>query len=293
MPDLVELLDELPDLICCFLPDGKLSYVNQAYAAYYGSTPAELIGTSFLDLVPSEFRPVVKANLQNLLELRPENPTVVDVHQGGDATGNPRWFRWTNKAFFDADSDQPREFAGIGHDVTAQRKAEERTRYLAAHDSLTGLINRHTLREELEDQLRRARSDGRGFGLLYLDLDGLKAINDRYGHSAGDDFIKRASNALLLSFRDSDVVGRMGGDEFVVVCPGVNEQEQLAAMLERARIVLRRAQTMPDVEVIGISAGMIICDGNTTADSVLQEADRAMYRDKQNRKARARRESDA
>lgn len=292
MPDPVELLDELPDLICCFCPDGNLSYVNQAYAAFYGSTPAELIGTSFLDLVPSAFRTVVEENLQNLLELRADNPTVVDVHQGGDASGNPRWFRWTNKAFFDAESDEPCEFAGIGHDITAQREAEERTRYLAAHDSLTGLINRHTLREELEDQLLGARRSGRKFGLLYLDLDGLKTINDRYGHSAGDDFIKRASNALLLSFRESDVVGRVGGDEFVVVCPGVDEREHLAVMLERARMVLRRAQTMPDVEVAGISAGMIVCDGNATADSVLQEADRAMYRDKQNRKAHARRESD-
>ncbi|MDH5520272.1 MAG: diguanylate cyclase, partial [Acidimicrobiia bacterium] len=241
MPDLEELLNELPDLICCFGSDGALSYVNQAYAAYYGATPDELIGTSFLDLVPQEFRSVVEANLRNLRELRPENPTVVDIHQGGDADGNARWFRWTNKAFFEPGSDEPVEFAGIGHDITAQREAEERTRYLAAHDSLTGLINRHTLREELERQLKMARRENRRFGLLYLDLDGLKTINDRYGHSAGDDFIKRTSIALLQSFRDSDIVGRIGGDEFVIVCPGVDDAALLATMLTRAREELRRA----------------------------------------------------
>lgn len=285
MPEPVELLDELPDLICCFRSSGELSYVNRAYAAFYGATPEELIGTSFLDLVPSEFRTVVEDNLRNLLRLRPDNPTVVDIHQGGDADGNARWFRWTNKAFFQPDRDEPCEFAGIGHDITAQREAEERTRYLAAHDSLTGLINRHTLREELEQQLKRARRENRRFGLLYLDLDGLKTINDRYGHSAGDDFIKRASIALLQSFRDSDIVGRIGGDEFVIVCPGVEDPESLAAMLDRARAELQRAHlAMSGASHVGISAGLIVCDGDETADAVLQQADRAMYRDKQERK---------
>jgi diguanylate cyclase (GGDEF)-like protein/PAS domain S-box-containing protein len=289
MPDLEELLDELPDLICCFGCDGSLSYVNQAYAAFYGATPGELIGTSFLDLVPAEFRSVVEANLRNLRELRPENPTVVDVHQGGDAAGNARWFRWTNKAFFEPGSDEPVEFAGIGHDVTAQREAEERTRYLAAHDSLTGLINRHTLREELEAQLKRARRENRRFGLLYLDLDGLKTINDRYGHSAGDDFIKRAAITLLQSFRDSDIVGRIGGDEFVIICPGVADPAPLAVMLQRARAELRRTHlSMSAAAEVGISAGMIVCDGSANADTVLQQADQAMYDDKDDRKSRSR-----
>ena len=287
MPEPVELLDELPDLICCFLPDATLSYVNRAYAAFYGAAADELVGTSFLDLVPLEFRSVVEDNLQNLLELRPDNPTIVDVHQGGDGEGNARWFRWTNKAFFEPGSDKPREFAAIGQDVTAQREAEERTRYLAAHDSLTGLINRHTLREELERQLNKAQRLGRSFGLLYVDLDGLKHINDRYGHSAGDDFIKRASNVLLKSFRESDTVGRIGGDEFVVVCPGVLDRTQLSAMLQRARAELRQAHQHLSVPgSIGISAGLVVCDGSETADAVLRRADRAMYQDKQERKSR-------
>lgn len=289
MPDPVELLDELPDLICCFRPDGELSYVNKAYAAFYGATPGELIGTSFLDLVPPEFRDVVEDNLRDLQVLRPDNPTVVDVHQGGDAEGNARWFRWTNKAFFEPGRQEPSEFAGIGHDITAQREAEERTRYLAAHDSLTGLINRHTLRDELERHLKRARRKNREFGLLYLDLDGLKTINDRYGHSAGDDFIKRASIALLQSFRESDIVGRIGGDEFVVLCPEVADRTRLSEMLERARDELRRAHSaMSGASHVGISAGVIVCNGDQTADAVLQQADRAMYRNKQERKTRSR-----
>lgn len=289
MPDPVELLDELPDLICCFWPNGDLSYVNRAYATFYGATPEQLVGSSFLDLVPEEFRTVVEENLRNLLQLRPDDPTVVDIHQGGDADGTPRWFRWTNKAFFDPGCDQPREFAGIGQDITAQREAEERTRYLAAHDSLTGLINRHTLREELERQLKRARREDRSFGLIYLDLDGLKTINDRYGHSAGDDFIKRAAIALLQSFRDSDIVGRIGGDEFVIVCPGVDDAALLGRMLTRARTELRRAHVAMSAAVdVGISAGVIVCHGGETADAVLQQADQAMYFDKQGRKNRSR-----
>ncbi len=289
MPDHLELLDELPDLICCFRPNGKLSYVNRAYATFHGATPEKLVGTSCLDLVPPESRSVVEDSLRNLLDLRPENPTMIDVHKLGDADGNPRWFRWTNKALFDPGSDEPREFAGIGHDITAQREAEERSRYLAAHDPLTGLINRHTLREELERQLRRADRDNRSFGLIHLDLDGLKTINDRDGHSAGDDFIKRAAIALLQSFRDSDIVGRIGGDEFVIVCPGVDDTAHLATMLMRARAELRRAHLYQSAAAgVGISAGVIVCDGGETADAVLQQADRAMFLDKQCRKNRSR-----
>ncbi len=290
MPEPVQLLDELPDLICCFSPNGNLTYVNRAYADFYGACSEELIGTSFLDLVPSDFRSAVEANLRNLRELRADAPTAVVVNQGGDADGNPRWFRWTNKAFFVAGSDEPQEFAGIGHDITAQREAEERTRYLAAHDSLTGLINRHTLRDELERQLQRARQKHQSFGLLYIDLDGLKTINDHYGHSAGDDFIKRASNALLQSFRESDIIGRIGGDEFVVVCPKVSDLGRLGVMLERARNELHRVhQPLSAAAHVGISAGMIVCDGEESADAVLQRADRAMYLDKQARKNRRQR----
>ena len=285
MPDPHELLDELPDLIGCFTPDGTLTYVNKAYADYYARTPEQLIGASFLDLVPNEFRHVVESNLDRLLGLRRSTPTMVDVHQGGDADGEARWFRWTNKAFFVDGSDAPTEFVGIGQDITEQRAAEERTRYLAAHDSLTGLINRHTLRSELEAQLAATRRSGVRFGLLYLDLDGLKAVNDRFGHSAGDELIRGAANALLKSFRGTDIIGRVGGDEFVVVCPAVSDQERLESMLTRARDQLERehGRVLPTTQ-IGISAGLLVCGGDQTADSVLQQADGAMYLDKQRRK---------
>ncbi len=286
--DPLELLNELPDLVCFFTPDGTLQYVNETYADYYATTPDAMIGTSFLDLVPAAHRGGVAANLARLRELRPGNDTFIDVHLGGDAWGNARWMRWTNKARFAEPSIDPVGFIGIGRDITDQKKTQDQVRYLATHDSLTGVLNRHTVRERLTDLIEQADQHQRTFGLLYLDLDGLKAVNDGHGHSAGDELLQLAACQLLSAFRACDVVARMGGDEFVVLCPDVEDESVLAAMLERAREGLdTQWQRFECPAPIGVSAGYALYTGTATADEVLQIADAAMYRDKKARKSAA------
>jgi len=146
---------------------------------------------------------------------------------------------------------------------------------LASSDSLTGLANHRKLFEVLETELQRSRRTGRSFGLLLFDLDGLKKINDKYGHLTGSRAIKRLGVALRSNSRAIDTPARYGGDEFALILPesGENEAKQAAA-----RICEQLANDGED-PAISVSVGLSVypADG-TTIEKLLSAADTALYR---------------
>ena len=104
----------------------------------------------------------------------------------------------------------------IVEDVTARRRTEQHIRHLARHDALTGLPNRHELHAELKRMLARRRARRPALAVMYLDLDGFKAINDRFGHQAGDDVLTQVAVRLGKTLSSGELAARIGGDEFVV-----------------------------------------------------------------------------
>lgn len=133
--------------------------------------------------------------------------------------GEIRWISHLCRPIFDKNG----EFLGISgsnRDITEIKLAEERLRYLSTHDSLTGLYNRAYFDEELK---RLAKGRTFPVGVVVADVDGLKAVNDNFGHLAGDRLLQRAAQVLLDAFRAADVVARIGGDEFVVLVPGASD----------------------------------------------------------------------
>jgi diguanylate cyclase (GGDEF)-like protein/PAS domain S-box-containing protein len=281
---MVDLIDELPDLVCRYLPDSTLVYVNRAYADYYRTTPDRLVGRRFLDLVPPALRPKVEANLVAVQRLTPHQPVLVNEHRSADGEGRIRWQQWTDKGRFD-DSGTLVEVVSIGRDVTERRLAEERARFLAAHDPLTGLLNRRSILEGLERALRTARRTRTRLGLLYMDVDGFKAVNDAAGHAAGDELLVAVADRLRDGFRHSDMVGRIGGDEFVVLCPRLVSPAHLDALAERCRRLVETASAGA-ARVGGVSIGTACSEPDDDADSLLRRADAAMYRDKARRSRR-------
>jgi diguanylate cyclase (GGDEF)-like protein len=150
---------------------------------------------------------------------------------------------------------------------------------LATHDPLTGLVQLRVLNERLESTINRARSNGRNVAVLFIDLDGFKQVNDRFGHAAGDHLLRSVARSLGGLVRDADTVGRLGGDEFLVVLDDVSGVEVAAVAARRILQELRRPVAYRDALLqVGASIGIAMSpEHGTTAESLRQAADVAMY----------------
>ncbi len=167
-------------------------------------------------------------------------------------------------------------------DVTVRKQAEQRLSYLAYHDELTGLCNRHALREQVGKALGSPREGVGSPALLYLDLDRFKLVNDTCGHSAGDDILKQVALRLQRAMRVGDTVARLGGDEFAAFLPDNADRETALANAERIKAALSGRYSIGELSFrIGISVGVALSpkDGSTT-DELLRSADSALYRAK-------------
>jgi diguanylate cyclase (GGDEF)-like protein/PAS domain S-box-containing protein len=177
-------------------------------------------------------------------------------------------------------------FVGLLRDVSERYSQEEQMRYMATHDPLTGLANRSLLIEQLDLSLALAKRQGHGVGLLFLDLDEFKPVNDRYGHGAGDVLLQAVGKRLESCVRESDTVCRQGGDEFVLLIPDAPSLEQLEMIAKKLNDALQQPfDEQPELpHGIRISASIGVArwpDHADDADRLLEAADTAMYRAKQ------------
>ena len=170
------------------------------------------------------------------------------------------------------------------------REQIDRERFRADHDPLTTLPNRAAFAAALTHALGRVRRSGDRLAVLFIDLDGFKAINDRFGHEAGDAVLRSASRRLLRRLRTGDSVARLGGDEFATILRGIGNEEDARSLAEEVRAALERPMTWHGNRLrVGASIGWAIAprDGTEIAE-LLRRSDYRMYRDK-----RARRELNA
>ncbi len=166
-------------------------------------------------------------------------------------------------------------------DITERKAAEERIRYLAEHDELTGLANRSLLRERLADALAHGQR-GSCTGVLCLDLDDFKAVNDTMGHASGDALLRLVADRLMATTRRGDLVARLGGDEFAIVQPSISGVGEAHALADRLAEAFAAAFDFDAHRVpIGLSIGIAIgpTDGDS-ADTLMKNADIALYRAK-------------
>jgi diguanylate cyclase (GGDEF)-like protein/PAS domain S-box-containing protein len=171
-----------------------------------------------------------------------------------------------------------RAVATILGTARARLRTEERMRHEALHDPLTGLANRTLLRDRLEQALARSARENLPTGVLFIDLDNFKAVNDRYGHAAGDAVLAELAVRLRAAVRPADTVARLGGDEFIVVCEDV-DREAAVALGRRMEEAIRRPLVVGDAEH-RLSASIGIALGRENPQALLEGADAAVYRAK-------------
>jgi diguanylate cyclase (GGDEF)-like protein/PAS domain S-box-containing protein len=171
----------------------------------------------------------------------------------------------------------------ISRDIAVRKKTERRLEQLSLHDELTGLKNRRGFYVLLPEQAKRAKRSGAKVVVLYGDIDGFKAINDRLGHRHGDDVLRAVADALRAAFRETDLIARLGGDEFCVVAESPSDPTILVERLDAAIGVAGEDLGLS----IRLSYGTVIADwrGLEDPDELLTRADMLMYEVKRARKA--------
>ena len=174
-------------------------------------------------------------------------------------------------------------------DITERRASGAALAHQAIHDPLTGLPNRTLFVERLERELARAAVNHERVAVLFLDLDRFKVVNDSLGHSAGDRLLVAIADRLSGAMRPSDIVARFGGDEFTVLCPNVPTEETAEMIAERLIQATSRPVILVEGEVfVTASVGIALSGGeNNTPETLLRNADAAMYRAKENGRDRS------
>ncbi|MCW2608393.1 MAG: hypothetical protein JWO60_3086 [Frankiales bacterium] len=248
----------------------RVVQVNAALAALLGRSQEELLGVRPAALVHEDDRSL----------LRQGSEAVRAALRLLGASGEVRHVLVTTRRL--DDEDRPLLFVQV-EDVTERRTSEQRLRHLALHDPLTDLPGRPLVLSRLEAAL--ARPDAGLTAVLFVDLDGFKLVNDALGHAAGDRVLVEAAARLRDALRPDATVGRFGGDEFLVVCPGLADRDEGLAVARR----IERAVSTPfpyagDEVLVSASVGVVFAEPGTdprAADALVHDADTAMYRAKQ------------
>ena len=252
--------------------------------AMYGSTAATPQPASSLHWTGAMNLPLISTELatRHSHSVHPDAPF--------DATwrithpeGGERWIRNLGK-IVSADADeQPLRMLGVSIDVTSQRLQEERLQKMAHYDALTGLPNRVLLAQKLEEAMTNVKHSQQLLGVAYLDLDGFKPVNDRFGHEAGDQLLVMVAERLTRALRSCDCVARLGGDEFVILLPNLNDVSDGEAAL-RTIMHSVAAPYVLDTERVTVTASIgytLYPQDAADADTLLRHADQAMYAAKQ------------
>ncbi|OHC71512.1 MAG: hypothetical protein A3H93_20435 [Rhodocyclales bacterium RIFCSPLOWO2_02_FULL_63_24] len=260
------------------LREGEIVSCNRRLEEIFGYGGGEMTGLSTRVLYPTEhaytsFREKAHAVLGNGLSF---NDTLVQLKRDG----TPLWVEITGRAL---DPQKPDDGSiWICSDVTDRKAAEEKIKFIAFHDALTGLPNRLLVQDRLQQAMASADRAKAKVALLVLDLDNFKTINDSLGHSVGDGVIREIARRLTDGVRDTDTVCRQGGDEFVILLPNLPDAEATAPILVQLMDRFADPCRVDGHELTtSVSVGIAIYpDDGRDLDTLMKKADLAMYQAK-------------
>jgi diguanylate cyclase (GGDEF)-like protein/PAS domain S-box-containing protein len=280
------------DVIMIAAPSGVLRYVSPAAAGVYGRSAEELVGTELANLIHPEDLGCVVHEVRRFLAAHPvEEPT----------TRIECRFRSGDGGWLNVESTVNRHHGGLifnSRDVTERVRLQAQLQHNAEHDPLTDLPNRALFTKRVQHALSGRRASDRGVALrntavLFIDLDGFKAVNDSIGHQAGDELLVQAARRLQESVRHGDTASRLGGDEFAALIAGDNTRDRAARerhileLADRLRTTLSQPYLIGGNDVrVNASIGVAFADAGLGAGELLRNADLAMYRAKAGGKGR-------
>lgn len=253
----------------------RFVHVNEAFATLVGHDREWFRSHGIADVLPSDQDATDAAVREQLLagELQStvvERPILL-------ADGTTRWVLHSIGLVRD-ETGQPRSFFSQFLDIDQARQARANLEFLATHDTLTRLPNRRALLARMETVLSRPTREDARTGVLFLDLDSLKSVNDRYGHLVGDTLLVTFGERVADALRDDDLVARLGGDEFVCVLESVRDLDDLATIAQKVHEAVAQPVTIRQHRfTVTTSIGATLAQPGDLAEDVIARADRALY----------------
>jgi diguanylate cyclase (GGDEF)-like protein/PAS domain S-box-containing protein len=262
---------------------GHITFTNDRLHAIVGRPPADTIETQ-LSPVVAEDRPVFEGALLSVLANEPVDDIEVRLRVpaagGSPAVDSERVCLLSLRALTDG-AGVVTGAVGCLSDVTDRVQLRRELEVRASVDTLTSCLNREASLELLRRTTAATGATGEGGALIFIDLDRFKAVNDEFGHAAGDRLLAAAAERLRGAVRDCDDVGRLGGDEFLVICPRVESSDQAVAIAERIAAATTAAIDVgPAVVELRTSVGVAWTREALDADAFIAQADSAMYESK-------------
>jgi diguanylate cyclase (GGDEF)-like protein/PAS domain S-box-containing protein len=270
------VLNSLPGVFYHYDADMRLLRWNKNLERTSGYTADELAGTDPMLFIAEEEKELVASRISEVFEKG--ESSVEASYTLRDGRRIPYFF--TGVRF---EHNGSAGFVGVGTDITERKQAEERIRYLALYDELTGLPNRNLIRDRIAQAIDQAQRGKRLFALLYLDLDRFKVVNDGYGHAFGNAVLKAASEQILRSVEERDTVARLSGDEFLILLSDLGEPADAEAVARKIIDSFHAPIVVEESDIhLSVSIGLSIYpqDGEA-ADVLIDNADMAMYRAKE------------
>ena len=310
------IIEDQTEMICRYLPDGRLSFVNEAYVRYFGKSRWEILNHNYIPNIPPSDIVMI---LECLKHITPDQPVARFDHRVIMDDGSTRWNEWTHRGVFSADG-VLMETQAVGQDITQRKLTEEeltrakhllettnqelqqsllREQRLARSDGLTGLHNYRYFLELAMHELRAAIRYQQPLSILMFDADYFKCINDSVGHAAGDRVLVEITRTVAAQLRAADELARYGGDEFVILLSKTSGRDALAVAEHICDSISRlRVATEAGPISLTISAGISELQNGKhdshdeseirhQTEQVIEQADKALYEAKTHGRNRA------
>jgi len=259
--------------LCLTDRNGTIQYANTAFGKLMGYAQEHLLGTSLLSLYSEKNgNDFVEKLFETLYRKKNYSGDVWHKHNDGRS--------YLHHIDVSEVRNKGSYYLFAHHDLTEYMELQDKYRYLAYHDPLTGVANRMLFEDRLDHAINNAARNGNLLGVIFCDINEFKAHNDDYGHLMGDKILKEVAGRIQSVCRINDTVARFGGDEFIIIVENILHENELSAIAKH--ILNKVSEPLGEVEInVTLSIGMsVFPQDGLTKERLIENADRRMYRQK-------------
>ena len=249
-------------------PDGTITQVSSAFEKSSGYSKKELIGKP-ISIIKNEEQN--KKIIEELWKTILNKKTWIGEIKNKDKNGEEYWLEQHIIPKINIETNEIESFVSIGIDITTKKEMEK----IASTDKLTGIYNRRMLDEILQIEIEVAQRHNSELSLIIIDIDNFKDVNDNYGHLIGDETLKKMSSIIFENIRTSDIFGRYGGEEFLIICTQTNK-DNAYILAEKLRTIVGK-YNFNKIGTKTISLGISTYEKNDSIESLFKKADEALY----------------